>query len=104
MEASVDTMRVIMNIADGPYPAEKLANDSLQLKTYSYSRRAGSDTSGRVLIGIKNGFLVTDSASVTITEIDFAGRTVTGTYYIQTTNPVLKANGGFTKVCFVSIK
>lgn len=104
MEAYVDTMRVVMNIADGPYSSDKLMSDSLQLKTYTYSRRAGSDTSGRVLLGIRNQFYVTDSASVTISEIDLAGRTITGSYYIKTTNPALQANGGFTKVCFVSIK
>ncbi|AWO01635.1 hypothetical protein DLD77_07970 [Chitinophaga alhagiae] len=104
LEAYIDTMKVVMNIADGPYPTAGLANDSLQLKTYSYSRKAGADTSGRVVLGIKDRFYVTDSAAVTITEVDVAARTITGTYYIQTVNPVREANGAFTKVCYLSIK
>lgn len=104
LEAYIDTMKVVMNIADGPYADARLGNDSLQLKTYSYSRKAGADTTGRVILGIKDKFYVTDSASVTITEVDVAARTITGTYYIQTASPVLKANGAFTKVCYLSIK
>ncbi len=104
IEAYADTVRVVMNIADGPYPSAKLYSDSLQLKTYSYSRKNGSDTSGKVLLGIRGQFLVTDSAAVTISEIDVVSRTISGTYYVQTANPQVKANGAFTKVCFHSIK
>lgn len=104
LEAYVDTIRVVMNVADGPYPVDKLLSDSLQLKTYTYSRTSGSDTSGKVLLGMNKQFYVTDSASVTIMEIDVPNRTITGTYYVQTVNPVLKVNGAFTKVCFLSIK
>lgn len=110
LEASVDTMKVVMNIKDGAYSSSsvQLLSDSLKVKTYSYSRKNGQDTSGLVLVGAKIGqdykFFTTDSAAFTITEIDPANRNITGNYYIQTTNPVLKVSGVFTKVCFLSIK
>lgn len=109
LEAYVDTMKVVMNIKDGIYNNSiQLLSDSLRVKTYSYSRKAGQDTTGLVLAGIKVGqdykFFNTDSAAFTITEIDPANRNITGNYYIQTTNPVLKISGAFTKVCFLSIK
>lgn len=109
LEASVDTMKVVMNIKDGIYNnSVQLLSDSLNVKTYSYSRKTGQDTTGLVLAGVKAGqdykFYTTDSAAFTITEIDPANRNITGVYYLQTTNPVLKISGAFTKVCFLSIK
>lgn len=109
LEASVDTMKVVMNIKDGVYNnSVQLLSDSLKVKTYSYSRKTGQDTTGLVLAGIKVGqdykFYTTDSAAFTITEIDPANKNITGVYYLQTTNPVLKISGAFTKVCFLSIK
>lgn len=104
MEAYTDSMRVVMNVTDGPYSSARLNADSLQLKTYTYSRRPGAETSGKVLLSVRNLAQVTDSAAVTFTEVDIASRTVTGTYYIQTVNPERKINGAFTKVCFNSIQ
>lgn len=110
LEAFVDTIKVVMNIKDGVYNSSsvQLLSDSLKVKTYSYSRKTGQDTSGLVLAGIKVGqdykFFTTDSAAFTITEIDPANKNITGIYYLQTTNPVLKISGAFTKVCFLSIK
>ena len=109
LEAYVDTMKVVMNIKDGVYNNSiQLLSDSLKIKTYSYSRKTGQDTTGLVLAGIKVGqdykFYTTDSAAFTITEIDPANKNITGVYYLQTTNPVLKISGAFTKVCFLSIK
>ncbi|MRG46371.1 hypothetical protein GFS24_14710 [Chitinophaga sp. SYP-B3965] len=109
LEAFVDTMKVVMNIKDGAYNNEiQLLSDSLKVKTYSYSRKTGQDTTGLVLVGVKIGqdykFLKTDSAAFTITEIDPDNKNLTGNYYIQTTSPVLKISGAFTKVCFLSIK
>lgn len=109
LEAYVDTMKVVMNIKDGVYNnSVQLLSDSLTVKTYSYSRKAGQDTTGLVLAGIKVGqdykFYSTDSAAFTITEIDPANKNITGVYYLQTRNPVLKISGAFTKVCFLSIK
>ncbi len=109
LEAYVDTMKVVMNIKDGVYNNSiQLLSDSLKIKTYSYSRKTGQDTTGLVLAGIKVGqdykFYTTDSAAFTITEIDPANKNITGFYYLQTTNPVLKISGAFTKVCFLSIK
>jgi hypothetical protein len=109
LEAFVDTVKVVMNIKDGVYNNDiQLLSDSLAIKTYSYSRKTGQDTSGLVLVGVKAGqdytFFKTDSAAFTITEIDPANRNLTGNYYIQTSNPVLKISGAFTKVCFLSIK
>ncbi|WP_343304923.1 hypothetical protein AAHN97_25560 [Chitinophaga niabensis] len=109
LEASVDTMKVVMNIKDGVYNnSVQLLSDSLKVKTYSYSRKTGQDTTGLVLAGIKVGqdykFYTTDSAAFTITEIDPVNKNITGVYYLQTTNPVLKISGAFTKVCFLSIK
>lgn len=109
LEAIVDTVKVVMNIKDGVYSSDiQLLSDSLKVKTYSYSRKTGQDTSGLVLVGAKIGqnykFFTTDTAAFTITEIDPANRNITGNYYIQTTNPVLKISGAFTKVCFLSIK
>lgn len=104
LEAYTDTMRVVMNVTDGPYSSARLASDSLQLKTYIYNRMPGRETAGKVVLAVKNQFLTTDSAAVTITEADVVSRTVTGTYYIRTTAPERIVSGAFTKVCFNSIQ
>lgn len=109
LEAFVDSMKVVMNIKDGIYNnATQLLSDSLHVKTYSYSRKPGQDTTGLVIVGTKTGqdykFYATDSAAFTITEIDPDNKNITGYYYIQTTSPVYKISGAFTKVCFHSIK
>lgn len=109
LEAIVDSMKVVMNIKDGIYTNSlQLLSDSLHVKTYSYSRKAGQDTTGLVLLAAKTGqdykFYATDSAAFTITEIDPNNKNITGTYYIQTTSPAYKITGAFTKVCFHSIK
>ncbi|MGX5818282.1 hypothetical protein ACWKWU_08815 [Chitinophaga lutea] len=99
-----DTLNVVMNVTDGPYNSIRLQSDSLQLKTYSYSRKAGSDTSGKVLIGYRDQYLVTDSSAVTLTEVDTKAKTVTGSYYVRTATNGVIASGAFTKVCFLSVK
>lgn len=108
LEAYSDSVKIVMNIADGVYRnAAQLQSDSLGLKTYSYARKAGSDTTGRVLFGIKNGqafnIYITDSSAVTLTEVDRNAHTVSGRYYLQTISPALKIEGSFSKACFLSL-
>lgn len=109
VEAYIDTVKVLINVADiSAFSNDELRKDSIGIKTYYYSRSAGSDTTGRVLIGIRRGqqysYYTTDTASVSITAVNIEKRTVSGNYYLRTAAPVVTATGTFSEVCFLSIK
>lgn len=108
VEAYIDTVKVVLNVADvGYFTNDQLRQDSIGTRTYTYSRAAGSDTTGRVLIGVRRGqqysFHTTDTASIHITAVNPEKRTVTGNYFFRTTAPVITATGTFSEVCFLSI-
>lgn len=109
VEAYIDTVKVLINVADvSAFSNDELAKDSIGIKTYYYSRTTGSDTTGRVLIGVRQGqqyrYHTTDTASVSITAVNIEKRTVSGNYYLRTIAPVITATGTFSDVCFLSIK
>lgn len=109
VEAFIDTVKVVLNIADGYYTSnDQLQIDSLRTRTYTYTQQSNKDTSGLVLVGVRQGqsyaFHTTDSASVTITGVDTQKRTVSGYFYFRTTSPVATATGNFSNVCFLSIR
>jgi hypothetical protein len=109
VEAYIDTVKVLINVADvSAFSNDELAKDSIGIKTYYYSRTTGSDTTGRVLIGVRQGqqyrYHITDTASVSITAVNIEKRTVSGNYYLRTIAPVITATGTFSDVCFLSIK
>lgn len=103
-----DSVRVMLNLAAAGFTADGLKNDSLPSGTFVFSLRQASASRGKVVLGFKTGsgyqFLTTDSSSITITEIDAASRTVSGSYYVETQNPAMEMQGGFSKVCFRSIQ
>ncbi|WP_346317164.1 hypothetical protein [Chitinophaga sp. YIM B06452] len=103
-----DSVRVLLNLADAGYTTAGLKNDSLHLGDYIFSRRQATASSGKVVLGFKAEkeyqFLTTDSSSITITEIDAATRTVSGSYYVETVNPDATMQGSFSRVCFRSIQ
>lgn len=103
-----DSVRVLLNLADAGYTGAGLKNDSLHPGTFIFSARQANASPGKVILGFKAGkeyqFLTTDSASVTITEIDVLNRTVSGSYFVQTLNPAREMQGVFSKVCFRSIQ
>jgi hypothetical protein len=103
-----DSARVLLNLAAAGFSADGLKSDSLPSGTFVFSLRQASASPGKVVLGFKTGkeyqFLTTDSSSITITEIDAATRTVSGTYYVETLNPAMEMQGSFSKVCFRSIQ
>lgn len=109
VEAYIDTVKIVINVADvSAFSNDQLRMDSIGIRLYTYSRKAGSDTTGRVLIGVRRGqeyrYHTTDSASVNITAVDIERRTVSGNYYFRTVEPVVTATGNFSEVCFLSIQ
>lgn len=109
VEAYIDTVKVVINVADIDYfTNDQLRKDSIGTRTYTYSQKAGSDTTGRVLIGVRRGqqyiFRTTDTAAVTITAVDPERRTISGNYYLRTKAPEVIATGTFSEVCFLSIR
>ncbi|MBV8254548.1 MAG: hypothetical protein JO154_18245 [Chitinophaga sp.] len=107
MEAINDSMKIIININDGIYPDEELMNDSIQFKTYQYSRNTGQQ-GGLVVAGVRTptaygyDYLQTDTSSVTITRINPKKKTVTGYYYFKAANNV-KGEGVFQNTCYLSL-
>ncbi|MBO9152759.1 hypothetical protein ACFOTA_11115 [Chitinophaga sp. GCM10012297] len=108
VEAYQDSIRVILNLSDTRYSGNTLRNDSLHTGDYIFSLRNQYPDAGKVVIGVKNGkdytFLSTDTSSITIREMDVANRNLSGSYYVETVNPVMKLSGVFSKVCFQSIQ
>ncbi|RPD40279.1 hypothetical protein EG028_16670 [Chitinophaga barathri] len=103
-----DSVRVVLNVADAGYNSAGLQHDSLHTGSYLFSTRQVNASSGKVVLGVKNGkdykFLTTDTSSITIFEVDVINRTISGSYYVETVNPAMKMHGGFSKVCFLSIQ
>lgn len=108
VEAIADSVKVIANITTGHYRTySELQSDSIPVGVYTYSR-TGTDSSGRILVGISAGsyyqFAITDTASINITTVDPVNRTITGSYYVRTSSPAFTASGYFSKVCFQSLR
>ncbi|NSL89575.1 hypothetical protein [Chitinophaga solisilvae] len=107
LEAVSDSIRIVINVVDGVYPDHKLADDSLRLKTYIFSRAAklqGGLVAGAVKTGQEDyRYLTTDTSSVTITRVNTKLKTVTGTFYFEASNRTVKGSGVFVSACYVSL-
>ncbi len=108
IEALNDSMKIIININDGLYVDSLLMNDTIQSKTYFYSRKTGLQ-GGLVVAGIRvptaygYDYLQTDSSSVTIMRINPKKRTVTGYYYFSAANNTFQGEGVFQNTCYLSL-
>ncbi|KAA2245142.1 hypothetical protein F0L74_04040 [Chitinophaga agrisoli] len=108
LETAADSVKIIFNLKTGLYPDNTLWDDSMPVRTYTYSKQATGITSGLVVAGIKAGdnfqFADTDSSSITITEWNIRNQTMSGRYYFESNGHTLVGEGSFTGVCFVSLK
>jgi len=107
-EALVDSMKLIINLLDGPYHGDAVWDDSLPVKLYSYSKAKPEINHGLVLMGIRDGsgvkYYETDTSSVVLTKWDVRKQTMSGTYYFEANGRTVKGAGSFNNVCFVSLK
>jgi hypothetical protein len=108
LEAANDSFKIIFNLKYGPYEGNSLWDDSLPVKTYTWSKQADSVIKGLVVAGIKTGnsfkFLETDSSSITLTKWNMPGQTMNGSYYFESSGHTITGKGVFTNVCFTSLK
>ncbi|ASZ10487.1 hypothetical protein CK934_05605 [Chitinophaga sp. MD30] len=107
LEALSDSVRLVLNIKDGPYEESSLGSDAMQLKTYSFAKGT-SNTGGFMVLGVKSGsgyrFADTDTSAITITKISPEDHIISGTYYFEADNRTTIGKGTFTNVCFSSLK
>ncbi|WP_143308413.1 hypothetical protein [Chitinophaga vietnamensis] len=105
IEALSDSMKVIINIIDGPYTDGKIADDSIHTQTYYFSR-SRKIQGGLVVAGVRSlgdyNYLTTDSSQVTITRINTKHQTVSGNYTFYA-NGNITGSGVFDNVCYVSL-
>lgn len=107
IEAISDSMKVILNLFDGMYVDSLLANDSIKLKTYTFSRKT-KEQGGLVMVGTRlpgydYHFPDTDSSSITITRINTKRKTITGYYYYTAGGNTVKGQGTFQNTCYTSL-
>ncbi|SHM33995.1 hypothetical protein SAMN05444266_107449 [Chitinophaga jiangningensis] len=107
IEGISDSMKVIINLFDGMYVDSLLSNDSIRLKTYTYSRKAKVE-GGLIIIGTRvpgfdYHFLETDTSSITITRINTRKKTITGYYYYANTGNTVTGQGVFQNTCYSSL-
>lgn len=107
LEALSDSVRLVLNIKDGPYEDASLGSDALLLKTYSFSKGT-SNNGGFMVFGVKSGsgyrFADTDTSAITINKISLEEHIISGTYYFEADNRTTVGRGTFTNVCFSSLK
>ncbi|HWV68421.1 hypothetical protein [Chitinophaga sp.] len=108
VETVSDSCKVVFNLTDGMYDETGLRDDSLHLKTYTYTRQ-GAQTGGLVAVAVKNtngefSFLTTDSSSVTIRKMNFRTRTISGSFYFVDNEKKINGAGTFENACYVSLQ
>ncbi|RAK41949.1 UNVERIFIED_ORG: hypothetical protein DFS12_1011310 [Chitinophaga ginsengisegetis] len=108
VETVSDSCRVVFNLTDGMYDEAGLKNDSLHLKTYTYTRQ-GIQTGGLVAVAIKNSngeftYLTTDSSSVTVRKMNLRAQTISGTFYFTDNEKKISGTGTFENACYVSLQ
>jgi hypothetical protein len=108
VETVSDSCRVVFNLTDGMYDEAGLKNDSLHLKTYTYTRQ-GMQTGGLVAVAVKNNngeftYLTTDSSSVTVRKMNLRTQTISGSFYFTDNEKKIKGAGTFENACYVSLQ
>lgn len=108
VETVSDSCRVVFNLTDGMYDETGLRNDSLHLKTYTYTRQ-GAQSGGLVAVAVKNSngeftFLTTDSSSVTIRKMNLRSQTISGSFYFVDNEKKIDGAGTFENACYVSLQ
>ncbi|HEY8956529.1 hypothetical protein [Chitinophaga sp.] len=108
VETVSDSCRVVFNLTDGMYDEAGLRNDSLHLKTYTYTRH-GAQSGGLVAVAVKNSngeftFLTTDSSSVTIRKMNLRSQTISGSFYFVDNEKKINGAGTFENACYVSLQ
>ncbi|MCW3462285.1 hypothetical protein [Chitinophaga nivalis] len=106
IEALSDSLRVALNIVDAPYDEANLVNDSLHLKTYQFTT-ASSHNNATVVASIRNGngydLLSTDTASITITQVNVKRKTISGYFYFAAGGRTITGSGKFQNACYLSL-
>lgn len=106
LEAYSDSIKMVINVIDGPYHDHQMLNDSLAFKTYHYSA-ASRLKGGLVMVGVREGkgyrYLQTDSSSVTIIRMNIKKQLVSGSFYVEAEGRSYKGEGRFTNACYVSL-
>ncbi|WP_142684660.1 hypothetical protein [Chitinophaga polysaccharea] len=108
VETVSDSCKVVFNLTDGMYDEPGLRNDSLHLKTYTYTRQ-GAQSGGLVAVAVKNNngeftFLTTDSSSVTIRKMNLRSQTISGSFYFVDNEKKIDGSGTFENACYVSLQ
>ncbi|MEC5147654.1 hypothetical protein [Chitinophaga sp. 212800010-3] len=109
VETISDSFKVILNISDGIYDETSMKDDSLHLKTYTYSR-LGRPQGGLVVVGMRKipgtpfDFLTTDSSSITLERVNVTTKTITGTFYFTDKSRAISGSGRFETACFLSLE
>jgi hypothetical protein len=107
-EALVDSIKLIINLLDGPYHGDAVWSDSVPLKIYNYSKVKPEVKQGLILIGLREGsgvkYYETDTSSVVLTNWDLRKQTMSGSFYFEANGHTVKGAGTFNNVCFVSLK
>lgn len=108
VETVSDSVKIVLNLTDGIYEDGSLLNDSLHLKTYTFSRRS-YQSGGLVAVAIRDGsgqfnFLTTDTSSVTIRRVNTRSQTISGSFYFADNDKKISGTGTFDNACYLSLQ
>lgn len=108
VETVSDSIKIVLNLTDGMYEDGALLNDSLHLKTYTFSRRS-YQSGGLVAVAIRDGsgqfnFLTTDTSSVTIRRVNTKSQTISGSFYFADNDNKINGTGIFNNACYLSLQ